>query len=259
MVGSKNVIQMDELFDDACAKSLAESLIQMYSINVKYTENSIQSFVRKYLPEKADYFIAIQQDLKDNRYTYTSYNILRNESFYNKIIQKIKTFGDIEKCLEEIDEAHEMKSTLKGEFNAGIHNLCGLLIMIDESDIIDDDIFLNKSYGNQEKAVYESIDKLGLLVTIMHGTAEFTMRMDYKKYGTLNGCFYNVSANYVSRIKNIRAFQEIRSSLPELPSKNDGNYCYQLEIRETIDLFFIRKQLALQKLLIALHFLRCSP
>ncbi len=245
---------MDNLFDDSCAKSIAESLIVLYKAGVIPKDEAVARFVDKYLPEKAKYFKRIIEGIKNNRYTYTSAKIEERSEYYVQLLHEIAESDDLE-AERKTEEAHDFKKSIKGEFNTGIYSLCRLLIDIDESLSIDEAFILNKSYGIEESAIYDSIHKNESICMIMLGTAQFSMDMNYKNDGELRGDYYNVSGNATSIIKNIRAFQEIKNGIDKL----SDDRCYVFEINQLIDFMRIRKQFVLQKLLIALHFLRCSP
>ena len=252
------VIEMDELFTDSCAKSIAESLIQMFDVIIGYKDESVKEFIKNYIPEVSEFFIERIEGFKNNRYAYNSCKINEKRRSYLQLLEDIRNEEDLKNKNKLNKKATEMMYTLTGEYNSGIYNLSGLLILIDDSVSLDDIFIIRKAIGEEEQAIYESIHKLESIVMIMLGTASYAMDIDFKKEGKLTNNMYNVSPNIVSRIKNIRCFQEVKNGLINIDGPLE-EYCYIFEICQMIDLLYVRKQLAFQKILIALHFLRCSP
>ena len=240
------VIEMDELFTDSCAKSIAESLIQMFDVIIGYKDESVKEFIKNYIPEVSEFFIERIEGFKNNRYAYNSCKINEKRRSYLQLLEDIRNEEDLKNKNKLNKKATEMMYTLTGEYNSGIYNLSGLLILIDDSVSLDDIFIIRKAIGEEEQAIYESIHKLESIVMIMLGTASYAMDIDFKKEGKLTNNMYNVSPNIVSRIKNIRCFQEVKNGLINIDGPLE-EYCYIFEICQMIDLLYVRKQLAFQK------------
>ncbi len=291
--GIMETTNLSELAKDTCLTTMLVSFIQMYKGCIIPKDEEVFKFIDKYLPECKDFLLLNFDDIKNEKFAFESDGLLSINDKYNDIIKETgeeitenimkdvfhnkKNMGVVKELLKDkfkliediIDEAYSKreKDTDKYRkrmepYNYTCYNPCLLLMSIDRNLGVDDDYVIYNAEEKYEEAFKCISEKLEGISMISLGVSSLAIEMNQAE-GTFCGSdHYNSSSNLIELLKNMRSIEFVKAE--DSKSGEAGMYFVEkrkiriIDILQLMSLNRIQKQLALQKILIAMHFILIS-
>lgn len=253
-------INLSEIMEDSCCKSLTMSLRSMYCVEMKPQKNQAIQFLSKYLPEYRDVLSAYLGQ-KHEDYVFVTDKILeKRERLRREYSNKIINDEDIDENLLEvlIDEERALRYT--NLFNSGIYNLATLLSIIDKCIQSDDELLYENSIGKYKTGENILTEKTNMLCLVHLGVSTFVIEADQNKGLFQWNKHYNVASNMHQIMANHRRYECGKAfwveKCPEILLERDG---FLSDMLLMIDLYRVRKQCILEKIMIAFIYVFRSP
>lgn len=254
-------INLSGIIGDNCANSLALSIRSMFCTEIIPNEDQVKKLISNYLKE-------YEHDIS----SYFEENSLGDFCFVTDALLKKREIldGEIKKLVDcckkgnedEIERLIEEKRSLEYTelFNSGIYNLGMILSHIDESMEIALDILYANSLNNYSEGDMLLIKKMNMLIMIHLGISSYVIEFNQKNQQFNWNKHYNVAPNMQYIIKNQRKYQCCKMYLAENNSwiLSKGN-CFLSDILLLIDLYRVKQQCVLEKMMVALLFIALSP
>lgn len=256
-------INLSEILDDACSISLTIAGMTMFCTELQPIDGQEKDYLEKYLPEYADILIKYFDDKE--HYEFSSNSLIEkrenNEKIIKNELEKIRQLGnsvydfyddDILTDCYELEEKLEFRNL----FNSSIYNLAFLLLTIDRCENYDKDILYCNSLNEYDRGMSLLIDKMSMLCTIHLGISNFIIERDQRNNAFKWGKHYNVAPNMQYTIRNQQKYQAVKEICfsDGLLTPTEGK-CFISDVLLLIDLFRVKQQCSLERLMVVLIFI----
>lgn len=256
-------IDLAEITEDTCARTMILAFQTMGEEGVIHKKEVYERIVNKYLgdflpvvnAEKSNIFFS---SIAESKMAEECQRI-RREAIKNDYEGSHDYMAESYEHMRKFEYAESMME-LSNIFNADIYNLMSILDTIDQCIKLDEEILIENSLNDFERAQILLMRKSQDLARISLGVSNFIIRIEQNRGMFSEIKHYNIAPNMAFDIKTHRKFQnsKILDAYNESERLKWGD-CYLTDFFLLVDLYRIRQQCSLEKLLISLIFIIRSP
>ena len=254
-------INLSRITDDKFAVSFLLSLCAMNFAELRPPYGSEAKLVERYIGDYTNDFRRFFAPNCFDNFVFTSDSLIKRRARIDEQIRDscIIKWEDMQRIIDELI-VEKNKLTLENLFNSSPYNLCFLIYAIDDYIYKDMDVILANSIGSYMDGVSMLRELQEKLLLIHLGISSFTINLDQDEDKFDWSKHYNVASNMHLLVANHIKTQLYKCNLiSNNPVELCFGECYLSDIILLIDLFRIRRQLIVEKLMIALLFMGRSP